>query len=309
MGKNKRISFVAVFSLLLFIAVALFIFRPLVKKTAVEKSHPIQGRGYNRIVSMAPSITETLFALGLGDRVIGVTRFCTYPAEAIQKKNIGGFLDPNYEVIAALIPDLVLILPEHDTAEPFLDELDLDYKVVHNRSVTEILGTITDVGKLCDCADIAEKLVRDLHERIDAVKARIAGCERPRVLVSIERTIGAGVIRDVYAAGNGTIYNELILIAGGENACAGVSVPYPTLSAEGIISLNPDIIIDLVPVTGNRPIDKDSVASDWQSLPGLSALKYGRIHVISEDYAFVPGPRFILLLEELSGILYTGESG
>ena len=97
---------------------------------------------YNRIISLAPNITETLFALGQGNKVVGVTRFCKYPPEALEKENVGGFFDTNYEAIAALRPDLVILLPEHEKIQKYINKLGLQTLVVHNRCINEILETI-----------------------------------------------------------------------------------------------------------------------------------------------------------------------
>jgi iron complex transport system substrate-binding protein len=267
-----------------------------------------EGRRYVRIVSLAPSITETLFALGLGDKVVGVTRFCRYPPEAARKTHVGGFLDPNYEVLASLEPDLVFLLPEHENVRAYLDELGVRYEIVHNRSVAEILGTITAIGSYMDCENRADSLVADITARIDAIRFRLQNGKKhresvPSVLVSVERSAGAGIIQDVYAAGAGTIYDELVTLAGGKNVCGSLNVTYPTLSAEGIITLNPEIIIDLIPRADDVPVDNTIISSDWQSLSLVFAVRSGQVYIVDDDYAFVPGPRFIRFLEDISAMI------
>lgn len=296
------VAFVAV-ALIILVAVIVFLDGRVVPTPPDRDS---ESHRYVRIVSMAPSITETLFALGLGDRVAGVTRFCRYPPEAAGKTHVGGFLDPNYEVLASLEPDLVLLLPEHENVRAYLDELGMRYEVVHNRSVAEILGTITTIGSLMGCESTADSLVANITARIDAIRSQRREKRReslPGVLVSVERSTGGGIIQDVYAAGAGTIYDELVTMAGGENVCGTLNVTYPTLSAEGIITLDPEIIVDLIPRTGDLPVNDTLVSADWQSLALVSAVRNGQVFIVDDDYAFVPGPRFILFLEDLAAMI------
>ena len=188
-------------------------------------------RSYSRIISLAPSITETLFALGLGNKVVGVTRFCAYPPEASDKQSVGGYLNPNYEMMATLTPDLVLLLPEHETIRIYLDQLDIHYVTIHNRTVDEILETIDTIGILCGVETKAGSLIADIKERINTILKRTGKSPKPSVLISIGRTMGTGTIKDVYVAGAGTFYDELIDLAGGKNAYNSDDIAYPLLSA------------------------------------------------------------------------------
>jgi len=269
----------------------------------VTTAHEPPGSpGYVRILSMAPCITETLFALGLGDRVVGVTRFCRYPPEAAEKRKVGGFLDPSYETIASLEPDLALILPEHENLRRFLAELGIRFVVVDDKTVSDILETIRRVGSLCGVEARADSLVSELRARIDAVRTRTAGGDGPRVLVSIGRSPGSGTLGGIYIAGRNTFYDELLMYAGARNACGGIDIPYPVLSSEGLLDLDPDVVIELA----HEPGQEREFLKDWRSLPELKAVKNGRVHVLSGDYLFIPGPRFVLILEDFARTVYSG---
>ncbi len=265
---------------------------------------PAAGKEYARIVSLAPNITETLFALGLGDRVAGTTRFCKYPPEAREKPRVGGLLDVNYEALAALRPDLVILLPEHEEPKKRLEALGIRTLTVHNRVVREILDTITTIGKICDTAARADSLLRDIESRIDAIRERTKDLPAPRALLVIERKVGAGTPGAVYAAGPNTFYDELIILAGGTNAYSRPAISYPEISLEGILRLNPDVIIDIIPTLAEHGISEETARADWEGLAGTRALKTGRVHVLGADYAVIPGPRFIRTLEELAEILH-----
>ncbi|MFC1692954.1 ABC transporter substrate-binding protein [Candidatus Latescibacterota bacterium] len=266
--------------------------------------HGENTANYRRIVSLSPSSTETLFALGLGDRVVGVTRYCKYPPEALEKDKVGGYLDPNYEAIATLNPDLVIVLPGHENIKNYLTELGLAYVMVRNDRVEDILETFTIIGDICGISEKASEIVANMKARIQLIKEQIKDTPRRRVLVSISRTLGTGSLEDVYIAGKNTFYDELIMYAGGVNAYKGYDIEYPVLSAEGLLYLNPDIIIDIVPDLDKRGVDNTAILKDWESVSHVEAVKNRRIHVLSDDYTVIPGPRFIQLLEDFAHIIH-----
>ncbi len=251
---------------------------------------------YRRIVSLAPSITETLFALGLGERVVGVTRYCTYPPEVREKAKVGGFLDPNLEGIVALHPDLVVMLQEHDQAIPGLRELGLNRLVVSHKSLEGILESIGTIGDRCHRATEAKALVARLRLRMDAVQRAAASLPPTRVMLCIDRTRGTGGITDCYVAGPDGYLNRLITMAGGQNVFADEQVPFPVVSSEGILHANPEVIVELASWQAD---DVETLRNDWNSLSGVEAVRTGQVHVFTDDFAPIPGPRFVLLLERL----------
>ncbi len=257
-----------------------------------------------RIVSLAPNITETLFALGLGDRVVGVSRFCDYPAEVKSIAQVGGFLDPSYEAIVGLEPDLVVLLTSHRDARRELEKMKLRVLVTPEETIAGIWESVRLIGETCGVPDEADRLLTQLTERTHAVEAATAGLSRPRVLVCIGRDMDTGTIASVYAAGKKTFYDEIIDAAGGINVLGDPSVPYPQLSAEGVIELNPDVIVDLInmiPPGGKTP---DEIAHQWKTLPRVNAVTTGRVHVIVGSHALRPGPRYVQFLEEIARLLH-----
>ncbi len=269
--------------------------------TAADKLVP--GK-YERIVSLAPNITETLFTLGLGNRLVGVSRFCKYPPEAQDIHNVGGFIDPNYEAIVRLKPDLVILLPEHENIRRYLDELGLETAVVHNRLVREILDTITAIGELCSVPDRAQVLVDGIETRMNRIREKTSNSHRPRVMISLGRTFGSTSVSDVSIAGKNTFYNELIAYAGGVNVYQKNDIPFPVLSKESILYLNPEYIIEMIPSTSEIKVDADTIVKEWDSIPNVDAVKHNRVYAFEQDYAVIPGPRFILFLEDLARTLH-----
>src|SRR5688500_12074017 len=199
-----------------------------------------------RIISLAPSTTETLFALGLGDRVVGVTRYCEFPPEARSKPSIGGYYDPNYEAVVDARPDLIITLPEHVEVRRELQKLGLAFLTVDHRKVPGILESVETLGAACGVPEKAAALRADLAARIRELAARTAGRPCPRVLGSIGRMAGDESMTRITACGRGGFYDELIGLAGGVNAFER-EVSFPAISPEGLLAARPDVIIDLHP--------------------------------------------------------------
>jgi iron complex transport system substrate-binding protein len=270
--------------------------------TGTVKETP--SREYQRIISMAPSITETLFALGLGDRVVGVTRYCDYPPEAKEKTKIGGYVDPNYEAMISIKPDLVIMLEEHKETRKFMEEQGIDVLVVNNKDVAGIMDSIEKIGVTCGTEARAKKMVSEINSTIETIKKKTEGLERPRVLVSVGRNFESKGLEDVYIAGKNGFYDEMVDMAGGVNAYTSENIKYPQVSSEGIIMMDPQVIVDIITEFDEKNISEKEIVKQWQSLPDVSAVKNDRIHVMDRDYAVIPGPRFINILEDFAEIIH-----
>ena len=268
--------------------------------------HAPPAGGYSRVVSMAPSITETLFALGLADRVAGVTRYCDYPPEAKAKPQVGGLLDPNYEAIVALEPDLAILLTIHDEADARLKNLGIHTLVVEHRTLEGILTSFRLIGEACGGIEAAEALVIECERRMERVRSNTAGLERPRVLISSARELGSGRLGTVYAAGKGQWYDNLIEVAGGTNVFEDSFAQFPAVSAEGLLRLDPDVVIEMAPDLAAAPYTREDIIAEWATLPGMTAVKTGRVYVLGGDYVPVPGPRFVQTLEDMAKVLHPG---
>ena len=256
-----------------------------------------------RIVSLAPNITETLYALGLGDKLVGVSRFCTYPPEAQEKPKIGGLYDPNYEAIVRLRPDLIVMLTEHATIMEGLEKLGIHSLVVRHATIDDILDSFVRIGDGCGAAEEGRRLQQDIQKRLETLEKKNASKKRPRVLVCVERTTGTGQLADIYIVGNDGFLNRIIAAAGGVNAYDG-NVAFPIVSMENVMKMNPDVIVDLVGgLTGNR-FQSENDLSDWKEVAEVAAVKNGRIFSFDQHYATVPGPRFIQIVEDLARILH-----
>lgn len=276
------------------------------KRVPLNSDFPVANKKkiYSRIISLSPNITEILFELGLGDKIVGVTNFCNYPPAASHISKVGGYFDPNFEAIVMLKPDLVLILPEQENVKDFLSRLNISFSIVNNKTVSDIFTGIKIIGVTFGKEEPAEKLLLSLRTRLEKVKQKTKNLTKPAVLITVGRTLGTGALADVYAAGKGTYFDELIKLAAGKNVIELSNISYPLLSAEGIIHLNPDIIVDFATDFEKQQLSEAEVKADWSCISEVSAVKNDRIYIRSQSYAVIPGPRFIVLLEDLAQIFH-----
>jgi iron complex transport system substrate-binding protein len=263
----------------------------------------ITDQPYQRIVSLAPSITECLFALGLGDRVVGVTNYCDYPPEALTKNKIGGYYDLNLEAVVALSPDLVVCLPEHANHLSNLDRLDLSHLTVDHRKVETIIESLTILGDKCGASEKAKSLVEEIRRRMASIQKRNIDGKYPSVLVCVGRNMGSATIDDVYVAGRAGFYEEMITLAGGTNTYKG-DLAFPVVTGEGLLRLKPEIIIDMVTDLPKTGLTEAEVLQQWDNFPDLPAVKQGRVFLFTDDFVVVPGPRFIQILEKMSAAIH-----
>jgi iron complex transport system substrate-binding protein len=248
-----------------------------------------------RIISFAPSITETLFALGVGERVVGVTSYCTYPSSVRSLPKIGGFLDPNFEAVLRLKPDLVVLLKEHQTVMSFLAVNHIPAVAIDNHNIEAILGSFEQLGRLFSKQKPADSLIADVRSQIKPARENAL---HPRVLICVGRNNpGSGTISSVYAAGPSTFYGELLAMAGGTNVFPDTIPQYPTFSTEAILRFAPDIIIDIAGTM--QSIQKDVLQNDWSCLAGLPAVRDSMVFCFSGDYCTIPGPRVSWVLRDI----------
>jgi iron complex transport system substrate-binding protein len=263
-----------------------------------------QPQQVKRIISLSPSITETLFAVGAGNKVVGVTKFCDYPAAAQSIAKVGGFIDPNIEAIIALQPDLVILLASHNRLASQLKQLKIPTLVVKNRRVAEIKNTISVIGKRIGHREQAKQLLASIEQKQAFIAAKTKDQAKPRVMIAMGHSIGSEKIKKTYIAGNQDFYNDLIQLAGGVNAYQGVNLQVPSVSIEGIMQINPQVIIDIFPEADDHSNDLNQVLHAWQQLSHVNAVINKRVYLIEKSYATIPGPRIVLLLEDIARLLH-----
>lgn len=257
-----------------------------------------------RIISLAPSITEMVFALELGDRLVGVTRYCDYPPAAASIAKVGGYIDPSYEAIVALAPDLVILIASHRDAREQLEKLRLPTLSTPHQTIQDIHEAIRQIGKACGSAPAAEGLLSQFDRRTRAVRDAVRNQPRRRVLVCMGRDVGSGQLTGIYIAGRNGFYDQIIELAGGINAYTNTAIAIPQISAEGVIRLDPEVIVDLQSDMVSRKGKPGEAERQWSQLSMVAAVRDSRVHVLVGNQTLRPGPRYIDFLEQLARLLH-----
>ena len=267
-----------------------------------------ETRTYQRIISLAPSLTEVLYAVGAGNQVVGVTRYCIYPPQALKKPQVAGYIDPNYEMILKLKPDLVLLLHEHQAHIQRLKKMDIEVRLIDQRSVKGIIGSIREIGTLTGKVSEAEPRASRTEKRLERIRKETTTLNRPRVLLTVGRHAQVGSLERVFVPQNGSFFGEMIVLAGGKDSYGKAGDHFDTLSREGILNVDPDVVLDMLPDIKEHGITRDLILRQWADVPGLRASRLNRVYVLDHSHAVVPGPRFIETLEIMAQSIHPGLS-
>ena len=251
-----------------------------------------------RIVSLAPGITEILYALNLGDNIVGVTSFCDWPTQAKQKPQVGGFINPSIEKIVALQPDLVIATADgnrRDTVQQ-LERVGLAVYVTNPADIRGILSGIEHIGEITSAERNARVLVQGLQKRLKLVRRQTQGRTKPRIFFQIG-------LDPVITAGRDTLINELIGLAGGINIAGAQTTRYPRYSAEGIMAGSPDIVL-FAPMATDKEFA--AVKNFWRKFKEMPAVKNNDIYPIETDLISRASPRIIDAVEKMAEIFHPG---
>lgn len=258
-----------------------------------------------RIVSTAPSITETLFALGLGGRVAGVTTFCNYPEEAKRLPKIGTYIQPNLEVIVSLRPDLVVVENNPIRLREKLEALGLRVLELRFTSVADIHRSIERLGQVARVPERAEALNRSIRSQLEEIRRRTAPLPKRSMLFLVGRSPNA--LEGLIAVGRASYLNELIAVAGGANIFRDAPTAYPKVSLEEILARDPEVIVDMgemARTSGVTEADKQRVVRLWERYPSLTAVRTRRVFAVASDIFVVPGPRMVEAARQFARMLH-----
>lgn len=264
--------------------------------TAWSKPYP------QRIISMSPSITETLFALGVGNRVVGVTNFCSYPKEACARPKIGGLLNPSVETWITLKPDLIIHQDDSHKLRTNAENLGIPTLAVSMTRLQDIFKTIRTLGEVLGCEPDAQALIAKLQSGIKNHQTRLAGLPKKTTLLLLSE--GSDPNGALYAAGRSTFLGELLELAGGENILTDPKTNYPKISKEFILRYSPEVIIEAGPTANLSSEERERKLKKWQRFPTLTAVKNKTIYFIGADYILIPGPRFLNILDHFARVLH-----
>lgn len=249
---------------------------------------------YKRIISTAPSITEALYAMGLGDRIVAVDRFSRYPKEAQSKPSIGDYVAPNLEVIASYRPDVVMIPANPVHLQQQLEALQLNVLELNQDGLQRLYESYRTLGRVTGEPEAAQKLIESIQRPLADIKKRVDDLPRTRVMFVVGRTPQR--LDGLIVVGKDSYLNEVIELAGGENIFRDASSAYPQISLEEVLARNPDVIVDMgdmADTVGVSEKQKQGVVDLWTRMSSLDAVRNHRVHAVAADIYVVPGPRVV----------------
>jgi iron complex transport system substrate-binding protein len=245
-----------------------------------------------RVVALAPSVTEIAYALGVGDRLVGACGQCDYPAQAAALPRVGGYLAPSVEAVLGLKPDLALVVPSPGNREAVraIERAGVRTLILQDRVLRDLWDAIAQMASTFGRVEAGQALTAKLQSQLEAIRTRAATHPRRRVLLVVGH-------RPLIVAGGGTLQDELLTIAGGDNVARDAGDAWPQLSLEAVIARAPEIILDAGMGTeaGGEAVFRD--------LAMVPAVRDGRIVRLQADEIFRAGPRVVQAAERLAAVI------
>ncbi|MCX6582999.1 MAG: helical backbone metal receptor [Candidatus Aminicenantes bacterium] len=251
-----------------------------------------------RIITLAPALTEMVFALGKGDSLVGNTKFCNYPEEAKKITRVGGLLDVNLEIIVGLKPDVIILYPESYERIKIMEKR-AKLVVVKHTDLGDVFDGIAAVSKTLGLEEKGKELISGIRGQLESIRQKTVGEKKVKVLLIIGRN--PDTLSNMYIIGAGDFLNELMEVAGGRNAYEG-GISYPGISIESIVAMNPDVIIELSAF--NEGIDDEKVMALWEKFSFIPAVKNRRITIIKDNLWLIPGPRVPRIAEKMHSLFF-----
>ena len=290
-----------------FYVVVLSLVTPCCKQDSDQKSERFPSKPgqtieeASRIICAAPSVTEIVFSLGIGDRVVGVSDFSTFPPEALTVAPIGGLINPNKEKITSLQPDLLIIQGQNESLARFCEEHGIRFLSIEINTLEDIWTAIHTIGLTLRAEEKARALIQKIKDDLQDIKDRIQDRPLKKVFLTLGHT--PGDLTGLMTTGPGTFLHELVSVAGGENIFSDASGLYPQISKESLVKRQPEVILEAIP--GGIPEDKlKLLKKDWSQLPMLPAVKSGNIHFLVEDFLLIPGVRISRTVRRFAEIFH-----
>jgi iron complex transport system substrate-binding protein len=255
-----------------------------------------------RILTLAPNLTEIAFALGLGDRVVGVSDYTSWPPEARELPRLGGLFDPNLERMVALEPDLALLLPSQASVARNLAQVGIETLTLEIETVDDLETALLAVGERCGAEAAAGELARTLRAQL--APRPIPGA--PATVVVLDRAPGR--TEGLLVAGPGTYFHELLGRLGAANAFADAPLRYPQVGMEEVLARAPEVVLEVRP--GPLPEEaRGRLLADWRRFPDLPAVAHGEVGTIVGEWTMILGPRLPRLYQEMEEALQRAAHG
>jgi iron complex transport system substrate-binding protein len=259
-------------------------------------------RGPKRLISLAPSITEVICALGLRDRLVGRTQYCTYPPEVAEIRTVGALTDTNYELIKSLKPDIVFVTENSTEVIKNLEALSIRCEPIPHNTLEEVYTSIVRVGDLCDRPKTARALVGAIWADMDALHRKAIQMKQPPLRVLVTLSSLPVPAERVFAAGPGSFFESLLLLTGHTNAAREVlKVGYGEIPLEKLVSLDPDVILEFR--ADPTPEQMTDLYRSWSEVGNLKAIQQQRVRSLGGPEWLSAGPRIAIELHQFITVL------
>jgi len=255
-----------------------------------------------RIVSLIPAVTEMIFAMGAGDRVVGVSAYDRYPPQVDRLPRVGGLIDPNIERIFSLKPDLVIVYDTQEDLKQRLDRAAIPFYRYEHRALPDIAATMRSVGARVGAGERANQLATGMEADLDAIRRMVSGQPRFKTLLVFGRDPGS--LRNIYASGGYGFLHDMLEVAGGDDVFADTKQQSVQASTEMILARRPEVIIELHYGDSLKSADLQREAAVWDALPSIPAVRAHRVYLLVGDEFVVPGPRVVSATRTLARTLH-----
>ena len=273
-----------------------------VSRAAAPSQNPAPPR--HRIISLVPAVTEMLFAMGAGPEVVGVSSYDNFPPEVASKPKVGALVDPDFERILTLRPDLVIVYGSQEDLMNRLSRARIATFNYRHAGLADITATLREVGIRIDHSDAANRVAAEIEKNLAAVRASVAGRSRPRTALVFGRE--PGTLRSLYASGGVGFLHDLLEVAGGADAFADVKRESLQVSTEMMLARAPDVLLELRASEGWTAARLARERAVWRQLPSLPAVKTDRIYIMADSTLTIPGPRVVRAALAMADVLHPG---
>ena len=255
-----------------------------------------------RIISLVPAVTEMLFAIGAGDEVVGVSSYDRFPAEATTRPKVGALIDPDFERILSLKPDLVVVYGSQAELIARLGRARLPLFHYRHAGLSDVTSTIRELGVADRARGEANDVAAAIERDIAAVRARVAGRPRPRTALVFGRE--PGTLRNIYVSAGIGFMHDMLDAAGGADVFADVKRQSLQATTEVLLARAPEVIVEVHASEGWTPERIARERQVWNGLPSLPAVRTGRIYMLTDDRLSIPGPRVAEAIRLLADVLH-----
>ena len=267
-------------------------------QVAAPPAHPIA-----RVISLVPNVTEMIYAIGEGNRVVAVSSYDTFPPEVKTLPSVGALLDPNLEKILSLKPDLVVTYGSQVDLAKQLEKAGIRVFPYRHAGLAGVTATIRELGTALSAAPAAETVARTIETGLDGIRERVRGRGRPVTLLVFGRERLS--LRGIYASGGIGFLHDMLEAAGGTNVFSDVKTESVQASTEQIIARQPDVILEVRATNSAFPAgDAETERRIWSALGSVPAVRNGRVRFLFDDRIVIPGPRLVEGTREIARALH-----